>query len=100
LRYRKLSFGANDLYAVTTSGRLRRVTDSVPLAKVQSLRRVEGPLQRRLALASIHLDTAGRSVFAVLRDRDAAEADVLLAGLPDACRRARDLEVGIGTGRS
>jgi putative membrane protein len=98
-RYPQLSYATNELYAVTTSGRLRRVTDSVPLAKVQSIRQVEGPFQRRLKLASIHLDTAGRSVFAVLRDRDASEAEVLMATLPDACRRARDLETGIGTGR-
>jgi putative membrane protein len=90
LRFRFLSWGANDCYAVTTSGRLRRVTDWVPLAKVQSLRRVEGPVQRRLSLTSIHLDTAGRKVHAVLRDRDRAEGAQLMAELPDRCRQARE----------
>ena len=89
LRYRHLSYAVNDQYAVTTSGRLRRVTDRVPLAKIQSVRWTEGPLQRRLRLASVHFDTAGRSVFAVARDRDRAEATGLLATLPDACRLAR-----------
>jgi putative membrane protein len=92
LRFRYLSWGANDRYAVTTSGRLRRVTDWVPLAKVQSIRLVEGPIQRRLRLSSIHLDTAGRRVHAVLRDRDRAEGARLLAELPDRCRQARRLE--------
>jgi putative membrane protein len=92
LRFRLLSWAANDRYAVTTSGRLRRVTDWVPLAKVQSIRLVEGPIQRRLGLSSIHLDTAGRRVHAVLRDRDRAEGARLLEELPERCRQARKLE--------
>jgi putative membrane protein len=100
LRFRYLSWGANDRYAVTTSGRLQRVTDWVPLAKVQSVRRVEGPIQRRLRLSSIHLDTAGRKVHAVLRDRDRAEGAALLADLPRRCRQARQLEDRRGAGRA
>jgi hypothetical protein len=46
-------------------------------------------VQRRLALATLHLDTAGRNVHAVLRDRDASEAETLLRELPDVCRVAR-----------
>jgi putative membrane protein len=89
LRFRLLSWGANERYAVSTSGRLQRATDWVPLAKVQSVRQVEGPVQRRLRLSSIHLDTAGRKVHAVLRDRDRAEGAQLLRELPDRCRHAR-----------
>ena len=89
LRFRNLGYAHNDSYAVTTSGRIRRVRDLVPLAKVQSIRWSEGPMQRRLGLASIHFDTAGRSVYAVARDRDVTEAKQLLAALPDACRAAR-----------
>ena len=92
LRYRRLSFAWNEQYAVTTSGRLRRVTDRVPLAKVQSLRWSAGPVQRRLRLASIHFHTAGRSVYSMARDRDQVEADQLLATLPDVCRQARATE--------
>lgn len=89
LRFRNLSFAANPRYVITTSGRLRRITDRVPLAKVQSVRWTEGPVQRRLRLASIHLDTAGRSVYCVARDRDSTEAGDILAKLPDMCREAR-----------
>jgi putative membrane protein len=74
---------------VTTTGRIRRVTAWVPLAKVQSFRRVQGPVQRRLGLASVHLDTAGRSVHANLRDRDVHEADGVLASLVALGRAAR-----------
>jgi putative membrane protein len=89
LRYRFLSFGQTDSCVVTTTGRIRRVTAWVPLAKVQSFRRVQGPVQRRLGLASIHLDTAGRSVHANLRDRDVREADGVLGSLVALARAAR-----------
>jgi putative membrane protein len=65
------------------------VTSWVPLAKAQSLRRTQGPVQRRLRLASVHLDTAGRSVHATLRDRDVAEADEALGVLIGLARAAR-----------
>jgi putative membrane protein len=89
LRFRFLAWGRSDSCVVTRTGRIRRVTAWVPLAKAQSFRRVQGPLQRRLRLASLHLDTAGRSVHATLRDRDAAEADEALAELVDLARAAR-----------
>jgi putative membrane protein len=89
LRYRMLAWGLTDTCVATTSGRLRRVTSWVPLEKVQSLRRVEGPTQRRLGLASVHVDTVGRRVHATIRDRDAGEADRALADLTVLARRAR-----------
>ncbi|HEX3808043.1 MAG TPA: PH domain-containing protein [Gaiellaceae bacterium] len=89
LRYRMLGWGRTDTCVRTQSGRLRRVTAWSPLEKAQSLRRVQGPLQRRLRLASVHIDTAGRSVHAVLRDRDEAEADRALEELTVLARRAR-----------
>ena len=89
LRYRMLAWGGTDTCVVTTNGRVRRVTCWVPLEKVQSLRRVQGPLQRRLRLANVHVDTAGRGVRATLRDRDAAEADQALVRYVDLARAAR-----------
>jgi putative membrane protein len=90
LRYRKLSWGRTRTCVATTSGRLRRVTCWVPLEKVQSLRHVQGPVQRRLRLASVHVDTAGRSVHATLRDRDAGEAETALVELTGLARAARE----------
>ena len=83
LRYGKLGWARTETCVMTRSGRLRRVTCWVPLGKVQSLREVQGPVQRRLQLASVHLDTAGGNVHAILRDRDAAEADRVLVELVD-----------------
>jgi putative membrane protein len=84
-----LAWGRSETCVATTSGRIRRVTAWVPLEKVQSLRRVQGPFQRRLRLATVHVDTAGRSVHAAIRDRDTAEADRALTELSDLARAAR-----------
>ena len=89
LRYRFLSWGRTETCVVASTGRIRRVTAWVPLVKVQSFRRVQGPVQRRLHLASVHLDTAGRSVHATLRDRDVQEADLALDDLVRLARAAR-----------
>jgi putative membrane protein len=89
LRFHNLSWGHNERCAVTTTGRLARVTSWVPLTKVQSLRLVQGPAQRGLRLATIYLDTAGHSVHAAIRDRDADEAREQLGELTVLCRAAR-----------
>jgi putative membrane protein len=88
-RYPALSWGRSETCVAATSGRLRRVTCWVPLEKVQSLRHVQGPVQRRLDLASVHVDTAGKGIHATLRDRDTAEAAAALADLTDLARAAR-----------
>ena len=89
LRYHYLAWGHTDSCLVATGGRITRKTAWVPLAKVQSLRRVQGPAQRRLGLATVHLDTAGRNIRAALRDRQTAEADDALVELTRLCRTAR-----------
>jgi putative membrane protein len=89
LSYHFLSAAHDDTMAVATTGRLRRVTCWVPLTKAQSVRRTEGPVQRRLGLASVHIDVAGRRVEALFRDRDAAEADELVDRLAVLSRTAR-----------
>lgn len=89
LRYRKLAWARTETCVAARSGRLRRVTSWVPLEKVQSLRRVQGPVQRRFALATVHVDTAGRGVHASLRDRDSVEAERALVELTDLARAAR-----------
>ena len=90
LSYRNLAWGANETCVITRSGRLRRVTHWVPLEKVQSIRRVQGPLQRRFHLAGLHLDSAGRSIHAVIRDEAPDVVAAELRALPTLCRRARD----------
>lgn len=89
LRFHNLAFGGSGACVVATTGRVARTTSWIPLAKVQSLRLVQGPLQNRLALATVHLDAAGRRVSATLADRDADEAGRLLTDLTLRCRAAR-----------
>jgi putative membrane protein len=92
LRYHWAAWGHDGVLAVTTSGRVTKATDWIPLSKVQSLRWVQGPTQRPLTLATIHLDTAGRNVHAAIRDRDGAEAGEILVRLTELSRRARARE--------
>lgn len=57
LTFRTLRWGANDRVAISEGGLLVFVRDTVPHAKTQSVRLTQGPLQRRLGLASVHIDT-------------------------------------------
>jgi putative membrane protein len=89
LSYHYLAWAGDDRYVVASRGRICRKTTWVPLEKVQSIRWVQGPWQRRLGLATVRLDVAGRRVTASIQDRSVAEADELLGRLPDLARAAR-----------
>ncbi len=85
-----LAIGGNERYVAARRGRLGATTTWVPLAKVQSIRASEGPVQRRLGLATVHLDVAGAGACATLQDRDTGEALELLARLPAQCAANRN----------
>ena len=89
LAYHFLAWGGDDRYVVAARGRISRKTTWVPLEKLQSVRWVQGPVQRKLGLASVRLDVAGKRVTANLEDRGAAEADEAFRRLPDLARQAR-----------
>jgi putative membrane protein len=89
LSYHFLAAGHDDTIAVAVTGRLRRVSCWVPLEKLQSVRRVQGPVQRKLGLATVHVDVAGRRVEAAFRDRDAADSARLVDELAALSRVAR-----------
>ena len=88
LSYHNLAAGHDEALAVSVTGRLRKVTTWVPLEKAQSVRLVQGPLQRRLALATVHLDAAGH-VRAEFRERPQAQARMLVDELAALSRNAR-----------
>jgi putative membrane protein len=93
--YRRLAIGVDDRHLVSTYGIATTTVDVVPLAKVQSLRWTQGPLQRRLGLSSVHVDTAGRRLpGTVAVHRGAREGEVLLAELTRAARAARAVSSG------
>ena len=89
-----LAIGGNERYVAARRGRLRATTTWVPLAKVQSIRATEGPVQRRLGLTTVHLDVAGAQACATLQDRDTDEALELLARLPAQCAACRNTKKG------
>jgi len=71
---RLLGVGVQDHALVTRRGILTTRTDVVPRAKIQSVRLVQGPLQRRLGLASAQVLLPAGPVDAVAVHRDTAEA--------------------------
>jgi putative membrane protein len=89
LGYHFLAFGGDESYIVTSHGRVARTTTWVPLEKVQSIRWVQGPVQRWLGLSSVRLDVAGKRVTGAIEDREDDEARDLLMRLPDLARAAR-----------
>ncbi|MGH7723197.1 MAG: PH domain-containing protein [Candidatus Dormibacteria bacterium] len=76
-------------HALARTGRVRPQVVVLPLEKVQSVRLRQGPLQRWLRLATVHIDTAGRGWQARAECRDAGEAESLLWRLTDLARTAR-----------
>jgi putative membrane protein len=78
---------ARDVFA-TRDGLLTRRIVLVPYARIQSVRVVQGPLQRRLRLATVYADTAGQLTPAAA-DRDLDEAWALAAELAARARAAR-----------
>jgi putative membrane protein len=86
LRYLGASLG-NEVF-VTRWGLLTRQLQLLPYARLQSVRVVQGPIQRLLRLATVYADTAGGRAAAA-RDRDLAEAWALADQLSVRARLAR-----------
>lgn len=70
--------GIGDHLIVGRTGMVVRRTHVVPHARVQSLRLTQGPVQRGLGLADLHVDSPPGPVRLRCRQRDAGEARVLL----------------------
>jgi putative membrane protein len=93
LRYKLLAVGHDREMVYARDGWLVRHLVVAPLARAQSVRVVQGPIQRMLRLADVHVDTAGR-LRLVGEHRDAHEAYELAATLASAARAARAREMG------
>ena len=90
LRRRFMAGGLGDHLVVSKQGMFNRRTHVVPHARVQSLQLHQGPWQRRLGLADLHVDSPPGPVSVVARHRDASEARRLLTAELSAWRSARD----------
>lgn len=76
--WRVLAAGADDFVFVSRRGIFVRRLDVMPHAKAQSLRLTQGPLQRRLRVASVHLDLTPGPISVVAEHRDVLEARAML----------------------
>ena len=88
---RFLGVGIDDHLVVSRRGVLSRRTHVVPHARVQSLQVHQGPVQRRLSLADVRVDSPPGPVAVLARHRDAHEARALLDLENAAARTARSV---------
>lgn len=89
LAWRFLAAGATPDVFVIRRGLLRRELDLVPHAKTQSVRWTQGPVQRRLRLATVHLDSTPGPVRPSAAHRDADEAMAIVEAQTARARAAR-----------
>jgi putative membrane protein len=61
LSYRSLGYAMGDRYFRTRQGWLGRSTQIVPINKIQAVEVSQTPIDRRLDLATISVDTAGQA---------------------------------------
>lgn len=86
-----LAVGLAETAAVTRTGWITRRTAVVPYARIQSARATQGPIQRRLGLATVHIDGAVGSSGWTAPHRPVDEAHYLVNNLASrglAARRA------------
>lgn len=86
-RFRRV--GYDERVIVIARGWLMHRTDVVPHAKTQSVRTLQGPLQRALGLADLVVDTTKGPVNAHARARDVEETRDLALSQLDRARTAR-----------
>lgn len=84
-----LRYGWDSAVVVTARGWLTAVREIVPHAKTQSVRIQQGPLQRLLRLADVHVDTARGPVNARAAHLNPTAARELALGQLDWARDAR-----------
>jgi putative membrane protein len=99
LARRRRAFGRTDSVVAARDGWLTVRLVVAKLTRVQSVRVVQGPVQRLLRLADLHVDTAG-GLHTVGRDRDALSAYGLAGELAEVSRAARLAETGFLGGSS
>lgn len=86
---RVLGCGADEAVFVTRRGWLTRQFDILPHGKTQSVRYTQGPWERLLGLATVHLDTTPGPVHVHAPHRDAAQARQIVAEQSERARLGR-----------
>jgi putative membrane protein len=85
--------GSDELVFVSRKGLVRRRTDVIPHAKVQSLAVTQNPLTSWMRLAAVRLHTTDGPVKVVARLRDLDEAERILAEQAERSRIGRRADV-------
>lgn len=86
---RFMGVGIGTDIVVSRSGWFTRSTHAVRHARVQSVRLSQGPLQRRLGLADVHVDSPPGPVHVRARHRDAVEARAIWEAESGRAKEAR-----------
>jgi putative membrane protein len=89
LARRVLGYQLGPVAFVCRDGLLTRRLVIVPYVRIQSVRVRQGPLQRRLRLATVHVDVAGGGPPGIAPHLDVAEARALALALAERSRAAR-----------
>lgn len=89
IQWRRLAFAWDDSVFVARRGRVTRHLMVIPHARVQSVRFTQGPWERPLGLASVHLDTTPGPVTVCALHLDAGVAQELVPAAADRAERAR-----------
>jgi putative membrane protein len=89
LQFKQLAAGSDPAVFVCRSGWLTRYIDVVPHARTQSVRVTQGPWQRRLGLATTHVDSTPGPVRPHAVHRDAIDARLLAEAQASLATRAR-----------
>lgn len=92
----RLRYGWDDRVIITRHGVLIDSSEIVPHAKAQSVRTTRGPLQRRLRLASVHVDTPDGPVHWAAKHLDPQAARELALTELDRARSSRRAEQASG----
>jgi putative membrane protein len=87
--WRALACGADAAVFVARRGLFRRELDVIQHGKTQSVRLTQGPWQRRLGLATVHLDTTPGPVHVNAAHRDAHEARRIVEEQAERARAGR-----------
>ena len=89
IQWRRIGFSMHDRAFIARRGRIEQWLTVVPHGRVQSVRITQGPLERSLRLASLHLDTVPGPVHPWVPHMDADVARTLASEVQDRARGAR-----------
>ena len=92
IQWRQLGVGWDDQVIVTRHGRITEHWEVVPHARTQSVRVTQGPWQRSLGLASMHIDSTPGAVRPAALHRDAVEARRIAQEQADRAAAARSAD--------